>query len=147
MSHSASSDSSSPASTAPSTPPTESAPAYFLLTHDPSAAFLTSLPTQEGSGDRVFLMEGHGDLRALLEEAADILEDKLLLDKGNWDTVKTIDSGAEVTYYRTATFALTTSADTVVFDQLSVQTNRVCFTSPCLVSRINCVHSDPSRRP
>lgn len=63
-------------------------------------------------------------MRPLLEQAADILEDKLL-EEAKWDTVKTTDDAAEVVYYHTTTSALATFADTVVFDRLHVQADRV----------------------
>ena len=126
MSHSASSASSaSPASTAPSTPPTECAPAYFLLNHKPTAAFLKSLPAQQGSGDRVFLLEGHGDVRSLLEEAASILDDKPLIEAEKWDAVNATDNDLEVVYYRTTTSQLVTSDNNVAFDKLNGKTDRV----------------------
>lgn len=126
MSHSASSTSSaSPASTAPSTPPTECAPAYFLLTHKPSVAFLKSLPAQQGSGDRVFLLEGHGNVLPLLEEAASILDDKSLIEAEKWDVVKTTDNNLEVVYYHTTTSQLVTSTDNVAFDKLNAKTDCV----------------------
>ena len=128
MSHSASSTSSaSPASTAPSTPPTECAPAYFLLSHKATAAFLKSLPAQQSSGDRVFLLEGHGKVHPLLEEAVDTLEDKTSIEPGKWAAVKATDDGREVVYYRTTPSHLATPNDDLSLDKLSGNTDRVRF--------------------
>ena len=77
----------------------------------------------------MFLFEGHGDVRPLLEEAAGIVEDKPLVDAGRWEAVKATDDSLDIVYYRTTTSHLETSADSVSFDKLEVKADRVCIPS------------------
>ncbi|CCL99008.1 uncharacterized protein FIBRA_01016 [Fibroporia radiculosa] len=131
---SASSDSSSapasPPSTAPSTPFQAESAAYFIVTHEPSAAFLKSLPARRGSDDRILLFLGTGPANALLEQAVELLEDCSLREKDKWELMKTNDGGKEISYYRTktqvSTIACTPSID---INALNIQTTSCSYSS------------------
>ena len=89
-------------STAPSSPPPERTSTYYLLVHEASAAFLEALSVAKGGDDdRVLLCRGSGHVKGLLVQAADVLQDKIVLDETAWVRVLARDRGSEVAYFRT----------------------------------------------
>ena len=88
-------------STAPSSPPPERTSTYYLLVHEASAAFLEALSVAKGGDDRVLLCRGSGHVKGLLAQAADVLQDKIVLDETAWVRVLARDRGSEVAYFRT----------------------------------------------
>ncbi|KAL1938622.1 hypothetical protein VTO73DRAFT_11437 [Trametes versicolor] len=115
-------------STAPSTPP-PGRPTYCIVTHDASVAFLQTLRVAKSSGDRALLFNGAGSVKDLLSQAADILEDKSILEDARWERVIAQDGGAEVEYYQTKSgqSMLEVSDDkvSVVLDAVKVQTKPI----------------------
>ncbi|KAI0829181.1 C-type lectin protein [Trametes gibbosa] len=87
-------------STAPSSPP-PGQHNYYIVLHDASVAFLQALPTGKSSTDRVLLFSGRGPVKDLFSQAADVLEDKSVLEDARWERVLTQDAGLDVEYFKT----------------------------------------------
>ncbi len=125
-----SSDIASPPSTAPSTPP-PGRPTYCIVTHDASIAFLQTLPVTKSSGDRALLISGAGAVKELLSQAADILEDKSILEDARWERVIAQDGSVEVEYYQTKSgrsmLEVSDEKATIVLDAVKLQTKPVSF--------------------
>ena len=82
-------------STAPSTPPPGLSGSYFLVCD--RADVLKDVPAERASGDRIFFAQGTGSVKALLAQAADILDDQFIMDDARWEEVK-VGSGS---YFKT----------------------------------------------
>ncbi|TFK77893.1 hypothetical protein K466DRAFT_534659, partial [Polyporus arcularius HHB13444] len=121
-SSSSESDRTSP-STAPSSPPPERSSSYCLVVHHASAAFLEALPVAKASDDRVLVCSGTGPVKGLLAQAADILQDKSVVDETLWVRDVAEDHGSEVVYYRTwSDFPSVEEKSTMVFDAVHCDT-------------------------
>ncbi|RPD52159.1 hypothetical protein L226DRAFT_574902 [Lentinus tigrinus ALCF2SS1-7] len=113
-------------STAPSSPPPERSVTYYLVIHAATTAFLEALPAAKASDDRILLCRGSGPLKGLLAQAADVLQDKTILDAAAWVRVVAQDGGSEVAYYRTRSdIPSVDDKSTVVFDAIQCDTPSV----------------------
>ena len=62
---------------------------------------MEALSVTKGGDDRVLLCRGSGHVKGLLAQAADVLQDKIVLDETAWVRVLARDRGSEVAYFRT----------------------------------------------
>ena len=106
-------------STAPSTPPPGHSGCYFLVCD--GEGVLKDIPASRASGDRVLFFQGSGSVKGLLTQAADVLDDKTLLDDARWEYVSA-DSGA---YYKIKTDISTVEKSDVSLESIACKTQQV----------------------
>ena len=107
-------------STAPSTPPPGHSGCYYLVCD--GAGILKDIPASRASGDRVLFFQGSGSVKGLLAQAADVLDDKTILDNARWEQVSA-DAG---TYYKTKADISTVEKSAVALGAVVCRTPQVC---------------------
>lgn len=117
-------------STAPSSPPPEYTGSYFLIPQRVSAAFLNTLPAAKATGDLFFYFQGSGAVKVLLAQAAEVLQDKTILEEVRWERDSAKDGDVEVVYYKTkADIPTVSNKSSVVLDAIRCESRLVSLSA------------------